>query len=285
MTRVLYDKHAGLCAGVKRTIRGAVKAANENSNVTTFGELVHNPIVTGNLKKYGIAFVHSMEELSGSRYVIIRAHGIPPKDEDYLRSSKIRYLDLTCPRVKIIHRKIDYYSKLGYKILIVGYPEHAETKGHLGHAGKNGMVVSSPEDISRLDINGKILIVAQTTISEKLFNNIIKALGKKAGKAQIVNSICPFVLNRLRWIRKYSKIAEASVIIGGFNSSNTKQLYETAETSGKAFWIAYPDQLNIKLLSQYKTIALTAGASTPDTTIREVLTLFKKNNFIIEEIY
>ena len=288
MTRVLYDKNAGLCAGVKRTIRGAIKAVDEKNNVTTFGELVHNPIVTQNLKNYGISFVHEREELKSGQYVVIRAHGIPPRDEMYLKKKNIQYIDLTCPRVKIIHNKIDHYRKLGYKIIIIGYPGHAETRGHLGHAGKNGTIISSPEDIKNIHIDSRTisrtLIVAQTTISERLFNNVIKALGDKIRNAEVANSICPFVINRLRWIEKYSQIAEASVIIGGFNSSNTKQLYETARQSGKAFWIAYPEQLDILNLRIFKTIALTAGASTPDSTIQEVLSLFRKNNFSITAV-
>lgn len=284
MTRVLYDKNAGLCAGVKRTIRGAIKAVDEKSQVTTFGELVHNPIVTQNLKDYGINFVHNRDELESGQYVVIRAHGIPPQDEVYLKNNNINYIDLTCPRVKIIHNKIDHYRKLGYKIIIIGYPGHAETKGHLGHAGKNGIVISSPEDIKKLHIGNRTLIVAQTTISERLFNDVIKGLGDKVKNAEVAKSICPFVINRLRWIEKYSKIAEASVIIGGFNSSNTKQLYETAKQYGKAFWIAYPEKLDILNLRTFKTIALTAGASTPDSTIQEALSLFRKNNFSVTAV-
>ncbi|RKX85667.1 MAG: 4-hydroxy-3-methylbut-2-enyl diphosphate reductase [Spirochaetes bacterium] len=284
MTRVFYDKNAGLCAGVKRTIRGAVKAVDEKTNVTTFGELVHNPIVTQNLKNLGINFIHRKEELKNGQYVVVRAHGIPPQDEIYLKEKNIEYIDLTCPRVKIIHNKIDHYRELGYKIIIVGYAGHAEAKGHLGHAGKNGIVVSSTGEVKNLRLGDRALIIAQTTISEKLFNDVIKALGNKIKNAEVANSICPFVINRLKWIQKYSKMAEASVIIGGYNSSNTKQLYEEAKKYSRAFWIAYPEELEIALLKSFKTVALTAGASTPDFTIQKVVNIFRKNNFSVTAV-
>jgi len=133
-------------------------------------------------------------------------------------------------------------------------------------------------------LGDRALIIAQTTISEKLFNDVIKALGNKIKNAEVANSICPFVINRLKWIQKYSKMAEASVIIGGYNSSNTKQLYEEAKKYSRAFWIAYPEELEIALLKSFKTVALTAGASTPDFTIQKVVNIFRKNNFSVTAV-
>ncbi len=295
MALVIYDRDAGMCTGVKRSIDGALKTAinvGGSKEIVTYGELIHNPVIITKLKKRGIKIVNTLNRITLNNFVIIRAHGIPPEDENYFKENGIEYLDLTCPIVKSIHKKITDYKDRGYKIMIVGHPKHPETIGHMGYAGNAGFVVSNPEDlkINSKDqdtqyrgIDSKTLIIAQTTISEKLYQEVIIESKAKEKGATVLYTICPFVLGRQRWIDKMSRESDAAIIIGGKNSSNTRRLYELAKSNCETYWIVRPEELPINDLKNYTQIALTAGASTADETIQEVLHNLKQRGFQITE--
>ncbi len=292
MPLVIYDKDAGMCTGVKRSIEGALKTANKlgkTKRIVTYGELIHNPVIINKLKKVGIEIVYRVDQIKTTDYVILRAHGIPPKDENYLKDKEIEYLDLTCPIVKSIHRKIINYRNRGYRIMIVGHPNHPETIGHMGYAGDKGFVISTPEELNKTEkfdnelINSKTLIIAQTTISEKLYEEVIKKSKAEKTGATVLYTICPFVIGRQRWIEKMSGMADAAIIIGGKNSSNTRRLYELAKAKCKTFWIVEPYELPAEKLKGYKKIVLSAGASTADETIKETLKNLEEKGFKIKE--
>ncbi len=283
MTRVLLDRSTGLCDGVKRTISGALKAAKLKHNVVSYGELIHNPDVTRDLKNSGISVRHRLEELDKSQYVIIRAHGIPPEEEKILKERGISYLDLTCLRVKRIHKNISKKRKLGFKIIIVGDPKHPEVRGHLGYAGADsGVVLSSSREAEFYSGTGKHFVFAQTTTSPDFFYSIIHILKEKGLDLHTMDTLCPFVLKRQEWIAKYSRLTEASLIIGGKNSSNTQKLFEIALENGAAYWIRSAGDLEVEKILKHSSIAFTAGASTPDETIQEVIRKLESGGAVIE---
>ncbi len=292
MPLVIYDRDAGMCTGVKRSIEGSLKTAGDvgkNKKIVTYGELIHNPVVIDKLSKRGIRVAYTREEISPGDFVIIRAHGIPPGDEAYLRKRGGDYLDLTCPIVKSIHKKIVKYKKEGFKIVIVGHPQHPETVGHMGYAGESGIVVRNSQEMKKAIQNGdikigeKTLLIAQTTISEKSYKEVILESQAEQKGATVLYTICPFVIGRQRWIEEMSNGADAAIIIGGKNSSNTRRLYELAQNNCKTFWIVRSEDLPIETLKNYNRIVLTAGASTSDETMQEVLSLLKNNGFDIRE--
>jgi 4-hydroxy-3-methylbut-2-enyl diphosphate reductase len=291
---ILYlDSTAGFCTGVKRAIRGAYNALRNHASVVCLGEIIHNPLINLQLEKRGIRIIQNINEVNKKDHVIIRAHGIPPKVEEELVRENISYSDFTCPKVKRIHKAILDYIQRDYTIFIVGVPNHPETIGHIGYAGEHGKVISHTKELDNLFIDSgsllksggiskkKYAVLAQTTTSVSLFSEIadkIKGINKNI---EINNTICSSVMKQQDWIKKYARLTEASLIIGGKKSSNTKKLFEIAIKFNRSFWIEDPREITSEIFD-FNTVAVTAGASTPDSLISNIIRIFKKRGV---EIY
>lgn len=287
MTRVIFDRRAGFCAGVKKAIRGARDQAGKRGNVVFYGELIHNPQVIKSLAEEGIRVKYNLEEMAGHEFVIIRAHGIPPHEEEWLKKNQREYLDLTCRRVKEIHRTIIKHRETGDFIVIVGNPDHPEVKGHLGYAGESAKVIDSVEKAHEFSTSFKnskkrLLVLAQTTISPGLYNRVVTVLKEQQFKILPINTLCPFVLKRQDWLRRFSLLADASIIIGGRNSSNTGKLFDIASKNGPVFWLTSAKGLKAELILKYPLVALTAGASTPVEQLTEVADILAAHGALIE---
>jgi 4-hydroxy-3-methylbut-2-enyl diphosphate reductase len=273
MTRVIVDRNAGFCAGVRRAIRGTVQilnAAAEN-RVAAYGQLVHNQEVTEELAERGLLSLDRPEDANPGDEVIVRTHGISPKEEQALLDHGAAVTDFTCPRVERVHRQIREKRAEGYDIVIVGDPDHPEVRAHLGHAGDGALVLSSAADARRVAKGSKIAVFAQTTIIPDLLHAVTEALSRRDPDMIVVNSLCPFVEKRQRWIVKHSRLADASLILGGRNSSNTRKLHALARANGPALHVSRAAELDVQEVMKHPLVALTAGASTSDRTIREVL--------------
>jgi 4-hydroxy-3-methylbut-2-enyl diphosphate reductase len=286
MTRVIVDRNAGFCAGVRRAIRGTEQILSTGpppkGRIAAYGQLVHNREVTEDLSARGLQNLNSPEDARPADTVVVRTHGIPPREELLLRSQGAELRDFTCPRVQRVHRQIREKRDAGYRIVIVGDCEHPEVRAHLGHAGKGAMVLSSAREARRVPAGRRIAVFAQTTITPELFQEVAAALERRSLEQIVVDSLCPFVLKRQRWISKYSKLADASVILGGRNSSNTSKLYTLARENGPAFHVSVVDELDVEKVLQYPVVALTAGASTSDRTIQTVLSRLQAAGALIE---
>jgi (E)-4-hydroxy-3-methyl-but-2-enyl pyrophosphate reductase len=286
MTRVIVDRNAGFCAGVRRAIRGTKQILSLGSSaerrIAGYGQLVHNREVTDDLSALGLQNLDSPEEVRPGDAVIVRTHGISPREEQLLRLRGAELRDFTCPRVQRVHRQIREKREAGYRIIIVGDPEHPEVKAHLGHAGEGAMVLPAAEEASSVPAGGKIAVFAQTTITPDFFHEVVDALERRGLEPSVVDSLCPFVLKRQRWIARNSKLSAASIILGGKNSSNTRKLYTLARRNGPAFHISTVEELDVEKVLQYPVVALTAGASTSDQTIRAVLSRLQEAGALIE---
>jgi len=285
MTRVIVDRNAGFCGGVRRAVRSAGRLLSDGppqARIVSYGQLVHNREVTDALAEQGLQSVASLEDVVDGDTVVIRTHGIPPEEERLLRSQQVTVSDFTCPRVKRIHQGIQAKLKEGYRIVIVGDPLHPEVKGLLGYAGDSGVVVSAAEEVRGYTDQRKIAVFAQTTITPQLFTEVVQAFEKKGLNMTVSNTLCPFVVNRQRWIERFSRLANASLIIGGKNSSNTRKLYTIASNNGPAYHLSETAELNLEEILKYSLVALTAGASTADSTIQEVLAALQAAGAVIE---
>jgi (E)-4-hydroxy-3-methyl-but-2-enyl pyrophosphate reductase len=287
MTRLWLDPGAGLCGGVRRALRGARSAlrsqqAGGGARVVVYGELVHNPDICAQLRREGIAVEQRLEGFRPADVVIVRTHGIPPQEEQTLRARGVTLTDYTCPRVKKVQRLITARRAEGYRIVIVGHASHPEVRGHLGYAGPGALVLAGPEEIDPQagggspgggSPGGKVAVFAQTTITPELFASVVRRLQGQGLEPRVESTLCPFVLRRQEWIARYSRLAAASLLVGGANSSNTRRLYEIAAAAGPAFRVEGPADLDVKALLRYPTVAVTAGASTPEQSIRAVVEL------------
>jgi len=269
MIKIFIDSNAGLCPGVNRAINEAVRFARNKEQVYSYGDLVHNQDVLSRLAAAGINTVHDLTTLPPEARVIIRAHGITPADEAYIKEHCAEYIDLTCHLVKNVHKAILQNSDT--QIVIIGDANHPETIGHLGYAAGRGLVIKSIKEADELKIEDPCLVIAQTTTSYELFMSIVSRLKNKYPHIKIKNTICTFVVERQEWIKQYAAQCTASLIIGGKNSSNTGKLYEIATQYSTAFWIKNQDELDLDVMKTFDSLALTAGTSTPNETINRVI--------------
>ena len=278
----IADK-AGFCFGVARAVKIAYKEA-EAGGAVTYGMLIHNKDVTDELEKLGVKTVKSLEEIPENSKVIIRAHGISEKEQNLLLEKGAEIIDATCPYVKKIHSIV---NKAESDVIIVGDPEHPEVKGIKGWARGRVFVINSEaeaEELLQKNLSENVTIVAQTTIRKDFFKKIEKFSKKHFTNAKIFDTICSATDERQKAAEELSKKADAMIVIGGKESSNTKKLYELCLEH-------CPDTVcaeNEKELKKYinrgyipaskKLVGITAGASTPDSVIKEVYLTMAENN-------
>jgi (E)-4-hydroxy-3-methyl-but-2-enyl pyrophosphate reductase len=272
MTSVWLDRNAGLCSGVRRAIRGAVEAAAHGGRrVVTYGELVHNPQVLQDLRERGIAEQGDLDRLQGDELVVIRTHGISPEEQAALTGRGLACLDLTCPRVKRAQRLAAAAAQAGEAVIVVGDPSHPEVRGLLGYAGPAARALPTPEQAAAYEGPRRAVVLAQTTITLQRFAEVAAVLEHRGFQVRSIDTRCPFVQARQAWIQKFARLAGASLILGGRRSSNTAKLHETALRYGPAYWVASPVEVDLPAVLRHPRLALTAGASTPQRSIAELV--------------
>lgn len=259
--------------GVRRAVDLTLDLVNRQKHaISTFGPLIHNPQVLDVLQDKGVGVLdHIPVQAAGT--VIIRAHGVPPQQKEELKKSGLVVKDATCPRVLKVQAIISKHRKDGFISVIVGDKNHAEVDGLVGYAGPGCHVVSNEEEAARLRLlNQPYIIVSQTTQDEASFNKITAMITANNGDGRIFNTICDSTHLRQAEVRNLCREVEAVVVVGGRNSANTKRLAEIALGLGKeVFLIEAEDELDRRLLSQFDTVGVTAGASTPTWMINRVV--------------
>lgn len=268
--RVIIAESAGFCWGVKRAVEKArLEARQSNQPVYTDGPLIHNKQMIDQLRAEGIRETDNPSALiSGT--LLIRAHGIPPERRATLRQLPLRLADATCKDVARIQGMIRKYARDGYSTIIFGDPGHAEVLGLLGYAEGRGHVISSLKEVDSLPPMDKVCVVAQSTQFPEHYQEISAAIKRRFPEAVILDTICDATRNRQSELVSLAQHVEAIVVVGGRNSANTMRLVELARTLKPTFPIETCDQLDRDALRKFKTVGLTAGASTPDFVIDEV---------------
>ena len=271
--KIKLAKTAGFCMGVKRAVDIALNIAMHKGtrDIYTYGPLIHNPQAVDFLCERGIVPVHNLDELGGG-LIIIRAHGISPSERERLEKTGMKIIDATCPRVKHVQSIIKNHSLAEYSILIIGDREHPEVEGLLGYSNGKGFVVGSSEDLESLPSLEKVCIVAQTTQSMDDYAKIAEEIAEKCSSSLIFKTICDSTEKRQAEIKELAEEMDAVFIVGGKNSANTKRLAKLAESSGKpAFHIETAAEIKDIPLGKYDNIGISAGASTPDWIINEIV--------------
>ncbi len=267
--KIIIAKRAGFCFGVKRAIDMAFEAAEtKKGHVRTLGPIIHNPQVIEQLSSRGVKPVDTIED--NIEVMLIRTHGIPAPLYDELQNKGIEVLDATCPFVK----KAQQYAKLlkdeGYQVIILGDKDHPEVKGILSYAGEDAIVV---KDVSEIDkISKKVGIVVQTTQPVDALKKLISRVIETAKEVKVYNTICNSTALRLKETEELAKETDVMLVIGGKNSANTKQLARLCESIGvQTHHIETAEELEPEWFSAAETVGITAGASTPDWIITEVV--------------
>ncbi len=273
---VIRAQVCGFCFGVRRAIDLAEKAVNGNGQVSTLGSLVHNPQEVSRLKSVGIASVKSVDDVN-TGIAIVRAHGARPEVFDELRNKGVEIIDATCPVVAKSQSIAQQLENSGYDIVIIGHYNHPEVQGILGYLKKQARVISSLSDVMELPDIISPGVIAQTTVNENEFFMITSAIKQKYLKYRIENTVCRATRDRQEAAREMAKLVDAVFVIGGRESSNTNRLAEVCrEICPNTYLIETADEINIDCLQNIEKIGVTAGASTPEWLINEVIEYIEK---------
>jgi len=264
-------RSAGFCWGVKRAVNMAVETLKGSSRTFCLGELIHNRREIERLKKLGMEFIESMEELRSGDTVIIRSHGVSPKVVKELKERGTRIVDATCPFVKDVHEIATKLQKEGYPVLILGNPNHPEVKGIAGQLEKP-LIINSLEGIRELPKMAKLGVVCQTTLNINFFKEAISLLSSKVKDLKVYNTICSATSIRQKEARELAGQVDVMLIIGGKNSSNTTKLYQISKSvNPKSYHIESKEEIEPKWFLGATSVGITAGASTPKWVIDEVV--------------
>lgn len=274
---ITVAKSAGFCFGVQRAVDAVYDLLKENSSdIYSIGPLIHNEIVTKDLKNKGLIEINDYDEIKNlkNKKVIIRTHGIEKQVYDLLKSNNNSIVDLTCPFVGKIHKLVEEYSENGYKIIVIGDKDHPEVKGIVSYAKNDIYVVISAEDIKNLKIdrNDKVFLVFQTTTNAENAQKLVDILRDLFYNSRLVNTICNATQNRQDEVKILAETCDVMLIIGSNTSSNTRKLYEISKKYCENTYLlnSVDDIKNIKKEKSVK-IGVSAGASTPKYLIEEIL--------------
>lgn len=276
---IYYPKVYGTCAGANKAIETAYKLKKESKdkNIYIYKEILHNPYIINELLKDGIKCIDDLSILNENDILIIRAHGEPKETYDYLDSHNIEYYDATCTNVLKVHNLAIKKHKDGYKIIIIGKKTHPEVIGTNGWINNEGIIIEDKDDYKELNNKDKYFIVCQTTVSHKKLQELLNYMNENNISYEIENTIC----NAQKLIQTSSvTLAEQMdimFVIGGKESSNTKELYNLCNEVTKTYYFSnIKDFFNFIKKEKYTLntkIGFTGGASTPKEQIKEYANL------------
>lgn len=272
-------KHAGFCFGVKRSLDLVNnKYSQLKGPVKMYGQLVHNEEVVKKLTERGISIINAINQANEGT-LIITAHGISPKKREKVEQAEnVDVLDTTCPRVTYIHNLVADMIKEGRKILIFGDHHHQEVKGIKGVAGDKAHVFSSLRGLEKLDLDSseKIGLVAQTTQNKENFRKIKREIKKRFSDVSVYDTICNTTSWRQQEAKKMASSHDGMVVIGSPNSANTNRLYEVSKKiNPDTYFISTYKDLKKSWFTGKEKIGVTAGASTPNWVIQDVVSALK----------
>jgi len=263
-------KTQGFCFGVAITVKKAEEAVERlGADVTTLGHVVHNPQMVAALEAKGLKNATTVGEVDTGT-LFVRAHGLPVEVLESAKERGLTIIDATCPMVTKIHVQAEKLRDEGYKIVVVGDPNHPEVKGTLSHV-PGAWCITKPEDIDALPRASRVGVVVQSTWNGPGFTDIVKKLSEKYYEVRAVNTICTDTKNRQSEVDVLAREVEVMVVVGGKTSANTKHLAELAAINGaRAYHIEGPDELESAWFAGVGTAGLMSGASTPGWLVDRV---------------
>lgn len=274
--KIILDKKAGFCFGVRRAINLTVQEALKKENVYTLGPIIHNPQEVKRLTDLGVTLLGTINDFVDGT-VIIRTHGISPQEYAKLEKSCKKVIDGTCPLVKRSHMVVEKLKQEGYRIIIVGDSNHPEIIALLGYAGENTLVIESTTDLRGIPLGGKVGVIAQTTLSKEVVQEILAHLTTKVIELKYINTLCGITLNQKKSASQLAKEADIMLVIGGKNSSNTTKLAAICKNIQKrTYLIESSEEIEPGWFHSDDVVGITAGASTPQWVLQDVVNAVEK---------
>ena len=275
--RVILAQPRGFCAGVDRAITIVEKALNlYKSPVYVRHEIVHNRRVVENLKAKGVNFVEEAGQIPEGAVAVFSAHGVSKKVEQDASARNLQMIDATCPLVSKVHKEGRRYASKGYEIVLIGHENHPEVEGTLGQISGPVFLVSDVKDVEKLKIRDpeKVAYITQTTLSVDDTRDVIKALRRRfpsiAGPD--IRDICYATQNRQTAVRALAAEVDLILVVGAQNSSNSNRLCEVGNNNNiPSHLVEDPSKIDPSWLYGCETIGITAGASTPEELVLDLI--------------
>ena len=269
--RVTVAKALGTCFGVQDAIELAMDESFRN-NLTIIGELVHNPQVVDRLKENGVRMVKSLDDGIETRNVMITAHGAPASLRIAAEDRGFKVFDATCPLVLRVHKAVARFVRRDYHPVVIGQADHVEVRGITGDL-ESYTVIGDETEIDKIIGRSKIGIVSQSTQPIKKVLRLVELIRAAFPEAAVdfEDTVCKPTKDRQVAVRELASEVDLMIVIGGYNSSNTKKLQLVCTEMGvEAFHIAGASELKPEMLDGHEHVGITAGTSTPFEVIAEV---------------
>ena len=275
---IILSKFSGYCYGVKKAVSVADESIDKYEDIYSLGSLIHNKRAVEKLKNKGLKVVDEIEEKN--KNIIFRSHGVEKKYYDYANKNNLNVIDTTCIYVKKIHQLVEEKYKDGYEKIIVGSKKHPEVIGINSWSNYKAQFVEEIADTDKLNIDEEksYAVVFQTTFNIEKYTKIVEILKEKIKNVEIFNTICSATKKRQDFALQLADEVDMMIVIGDTSSSNSKKLYELANEKVKSIFIEDVAELKEVMFEGVQKLGVTAGASTPDFVIDEVIEYLKKIN-------
>jgi len=281
--KVLLAKDAGYCFGVRDAVNLAYETAEKEGEVYMLGHIVHNENVVTELEKTGTKVIDDLNEVPDNKPILFRAHGTVPKIWDEAEKRGINIVDATCPLVTEIHEEVRKLAAENRRIIIIGDHGHDEVNGIMEQV-QDSIVVANPGEAKRLRKMKKAGVVSQSTQMIENVQDIINILMTKVFDLRFVNTICFPTRRNHEQIKSLAELSDIMIVIGSFTSANSKRLTELAkERNERTYQVTCVNDLDSDWFQQSDTVGVSAGASTPDNIIKNVVTAIKSFGKVKEE--
>lgn len=281
MITVTIDPNAGFCFGVEKAIQIAEESLSKQSELYCLGDIVHNELETGRLKKMGLKVIDhkAYKKLKGST-VLIRAHGEPPSTYIYAHENNIQLIEATCPVVLKLQDRIRFthqHKKHKGQVVIVGKSNHPEVISLKGQTNGEAIVVETIEDIQKIDFSKDVEVFSQTTLSKQKFASISTAIERQVHytghetEVKVNRTICGQVANRVPMLSNFCKQHEVILFISGKNSSNGKSLFEICKAANpRSYHVNAFEEIDQNWIAESKSIGISGATSTPPWLMKEI---------------
>jgi 4-hydroxy-3-methylbut-2-enyl diphosphate reductase len=283
--KIILLRPRGFCAGVVRAIDVVKIALNMyGAPIYVRKEIVHNRHVVEELKALGAIFVEELDEVPTGARVIYSAHGVAPEVRTQARQRNLKVIDATCPLVTKVHLEAKKFARQGFTIVLIGHKDHDEVIGTLGEAPESTALVSTVEDVDRLEVADpqRVSFITQTTLSLDETRDIVQRLKEKFPSIQgpAAQDICYATENRQVAVKAVVPLCEVLLVVGSQNSSNSRRLVEVCEKMGvPAYLVDDLTEVQPQWLENIQTVALTAGASAPENLVQQLIEFLQQRGF------
>ncbi|HEY6345335.1 MAG TPA: 4-hydroxy-3-methylbut-2-enyl diphosphate reductase [Bryobacteraceae bacterium] len=283
--KIILLRPRGFCAGVVRAIDVVKIALNlYGAPIYVRKEIVHNRHVVDELRGAGAIFVEELDEVPPGARVIYSAHGVAPSVRAQARERNLQVIDATCPLVTKVHLEAVKFARKGYTIILIGHKDHDEVIGTLGEAPESTVLVSTVEDVDRLEVRdpARVSYITQTTLSLDETRDIVERLKTRFPQIQgpAAQDICYATENRQVAVKAVATLCQMLLVVGSSNSSNSRRLVEVSQRNGvPAYLIDDLGEVQAEWLEDVDTIAVTAGASAPENLVQDLIQSLQQRGY------